>query len=74
MLLEIQHTFDMEIRNDSFAKHFKKIFKKKMKVPKLKSDDADGILINCIILLKCFYSFLQNNYLCFQFSITNLIC
>jgi len=42
MLIDIQHTFDMEIRNDGFAKHLKKIFKKKLKVPKLKSDDADG--------------------------------
>ncbi|XP_022179157.1 uncharacterized protein LOC111039821 isoform X2 [Myzus persicae] len=44
MLMDIQHTFDMEIRNDSFAKHLKKIFKKKLKVPKLKSDDADDTL------------------------------
>lgn len=45
MLMDIQHTFDMEIRNDGFAKHLKKIFKKKLKVPKLKSDDADGTLL-----------------------------
>ncbi|XP_015370284.1 PREDICTED: uncharacterized protein LOC107166226 [Diuraphis noxia] len=44
MLIDIQHTFDMEIRNDGFAKHLKKIFKKKLKVPKLKSDDADDTL------------------------------
>lgn len=46
MLLDIQHTFDMEIRNDEFAKYFKKIFKKKLKVPKLKSDDVEGICHN----------------------------
>uniref|UniRef100_A0A2S2P1G3 WD repeat-containing protein 52 n=2 Tax=Schizaphis graminum TaxID=13262 RepID=A0A2S2P1G3_SCHGA len=44
MLIDIQHTFDMEIRNDGFAKYLKKIFKKKLKIPKLKSDDAEDTL------------------------------
>ncbi|XP_025191573.1 uncharacterized protein LOC112591851 [Melanaphis sacchari] len=44
MLIDIQHTFEMEIRNDGFAKYLKKIFKKKLKVPKLKSDDAEDTL------------------------------
>jgi hypothetical protein len=31
----------MEVRNDDFAKHLRKIFKKKLRVPKAKSDDED---------------------------------
>lgn len=44
-LIDIQHTFDMEIRNNDFAKYLKKIFKKKFKIPKVKSDDDNGIIL-----------------------------
>lgn len=42
ILIDIQHTFDMEVRNNNFAKHLRKIFKKKFKIPKVKSDNDDG--------------------------------
>lgn len=35
----------MEIRNNDFAKHLKKIFKKKFKLPKIKLDDDNGNII-----------------------------
>jgi len=38
-LIDIQHTFDMEVRNNNCAKQLKYIFKKKLKTPKVKSDD-----------------------------------
>lgn len=41
-LVDVQHTFDMEVRNNDFAKHLKRIFRKKLKTPKIKSDDDDG--------------------------------
>lgn len=48
-LIDIQHTFDMEVRNNDFAKHLRKIFKKKLKIPKVKSDDDDDG--NIVILI-----------------------
>jgi len=72
MLIDIQHTFDMEIRNDGFVKYFKKIFKKKLKIPKLKSDDAEGnaIIIHFINLIICIYLIVALNiiYISNQFS------
>lgn len=52
-LADIQHTFDMEVRNNDFAKHLRKIFKKKFKTPKAKSDgdDDDG----CVVCLQFFF-------------------
>lgn len=32
----------MEVRNDDFAKHLRKIFKKKLRIAKVKSDDEDN--------------------------------
>lgn len=61
-LIDIQHTFDMEVRNNDFAKHLRKIFKKKLKIPKVKSDDDDG---NIVILI--FY--LPFSLICFKFSV-----
>lgn len=44
-LIDIQHTFDMEIRISDWAKHLTKIFKKKYKIPKIKSDNDDGNIV-----------------------------
>jgi len=40
--MDVQHTFNMEIRNNDFAKYLKKIFKKKKKLPQIKCDCNDG--------------------------------
>lgn len=40
-LIDIQHIFNMEVRNNNFSKHLKYIFKKKMKTPKVKTDNDD---------------------------------
>lgn len=50
-LLDIQHTFDMEIRNNDFAKDLKKIFKKKLKITKIKFDDNDGRLRSFVVFI-----------------------
>lgn len=41
-LIDIQHTFDIEVRNNNFAKYLKYIFKKKLRIPKVKSDNDDN--------------------------------
>ncbi|XP_029341420.1 cilia- and flagella-associated protein 44-like [Acyrthosiphon pisum] len=43
MLIDNQHTFNMclKLENSGFAKHLKKIFKKKLKIPKIRSNDDD---------------------------------
>ncbi|VVC33540.1 WD40/YVTN repeat-like-containing domain,WD40 repeat,WD40-repeat-containing domain [Cinara cedri] len=43
-IVDIQHTFEIEIRNNNFAKHLRKIFKKKFKTPKVKTYDDDDSL------------------------------
>jgi hypothetical protein len=51
MLIDNKNTFDMlmKMENKGFAKHLKKIFKKKFKMPKIKSDYSDGNVIHFII-------------------------
>lgn len=40
----------MEVRNNKFAKHLRKIFRKKLKTPKVKSDDdGDGNITNYVL-------------------------
>jgi len=48
MLIDNQHTFDMclKLENSGFAKHLKKIFDKKLKIPKIQSYDDDGNIIH----------------------------
>lgn len=46
MLIDIQLNFDMKIKNSIFAKVLKRIFNKKLKIPKIKSD---GNIIHFII-------------------------
>lgn len=41
-LIDIQHTFDIEVRNNNCAKQLKYIFKKKFKKPKVKSNNENG--------------------------------
>lgn len=41
-LIEVNHMFESIIRNNQFAKHLRKIFKKKLKIPKVKTYDDDG--------------------------------
>ncbi|XP_015370377.1 PREDICTED: uveal autoantigen with coiled-coil domains and ankyrin repeats-like [Diuraphis noxia] len=43
MLIDNRHNFDMcmKLENNGFAKHLKKIFDKKLKIPKIKSHDTD---------------------------------
>ncbi|CAH1730872.1 unnamed protein product [Aphis gossypii] len=46
MLIDNQNTFDMcmKMENKGFAKHLKKIFDKKLKIPKIKTDYDDDVL------------------------------
>lgn len=69
-LIDIQHTFEMEIRNNNFAKHLKKIFKKKLKIPKVKSDDDNGIIdIEAyFVFFITFYVFIFTSTIMFNFS------
>lgn len=41
-LIEIQRTFDLEVQNKKYAKHLRKIFKKKYKQPKNDDEASDG--------------------------------
>ncbi|XP_050423055.1 cilia- and flagella-associated protein 44 [Adelges cooleyi] len=41
--IDIQNLFEIEIRNNSFAKHLRKIFKKKYKPIRAKLDDEDSL-------------------------------
>jgi len=51
MLIDNQNTFDMcmKMENKGFAKHLKKIFDKKLKIPKIKTDYDDGNVMHFII-------------------------
>lgn len=53
MLIDNQHNFDMcmKLENKGFAKHLKKIFDKKLKIPKIKSHDADGNLYDYLFFI-----------------------
>lgn len=52
-LIEINHKFESAIRNNEFAKHLRKIFNKKLKIPKEKLYDDDGGKYSNPYLLTC---------------------
>lgn len=41
-LIEIKRNFDLMVRNNLFEKHLRKIFNKKIKVPKYKYNSDNG--------------------------------
>lgn len=40
--MDLRNDFDRAVQNNEFSKHLKKIFEKKFKLPKVKSDHDDG--------------------------------